>query len=132
LRRLEQNIGQLNSVFGNLKEDILIELLYIFCTSLYGSVLRDLSRQEIQRICAAWRGAVRSVRHVPLSTHNDVVVALSNKLPRFDELCRRIFVFNISCLKSNNAIVRRICKHATQEMGISPHARNLLFLAVSC
>ena len=43
--------------------------------------------------------------------------------------CRRIFVFHISYLKSDNAIVRRICEHATQEMGISTHGRNLLFLA---
>jgi hypothetical protein len=132
LRRREQMIGQINSVlctFGNLNEEILIELLYISCTSLYGYVLWDLSRPEIQRICAAWRGAVRRVWHVPLNTHNDVVVSLRNKLPLFDVLCSRIFVFHISCLKSNNASVRRICEHATQEMGISAHGRNLLFLA---
>jgi hypothetical protein len=57
----------------------------------------------------------RRVLHVPLRTHNDVVVSLSNKLPIFYEICRRIFVFPASCLKSDNAIVRRICEHTVQE-----------------
>jgi hypothetical protein len=56
-------------------------------------------------------------------THNNVVVALSNKLPLFDVLCRRIFVFRISFLTSD------ICEHALQEVGLSIHGRNLLFLA---
>ena len=40
---------------------------------------------------------------------------ISNKLPLFYELCRRIFVFDISCL-TMLLFGGRICEHAVQEM----------------
>jgi hypothetical protein len=80
-------IGQINDVlsfFGTLDSVTKSELLYRFCGSICGSVLWDLSNPAINRICSAWRFALKQIWKLPVNTHNYVVNALNDKIPIFD------------------------------------------------
>ena len=81
INRRNKAIGQINDIlcyFGKLDSIAKTKLLYAYCSSFYGSVLWDLQRTEIQRICSAWRIALRRIWRVPRSTHSNIVAALSD------------------------------------------------------
>ena len=64
--RREQLIGQLNKVLcicGKLDYTVKIDLIYKYCSSCYGLVLLNQDHAEIERLCAAWRTALRRVFH---------------------------------------------------------------------
>ena len=125
-------IGQINDLlcfFGMLDPVVKTELLYTYCSSLYGSVLWDLQLPEIQLVCSVWRTALRRLWNARRNTHNDIINALSGKWPLFEELCRRIINFHFSCVKSSNMIISSLCRYLTSDdCALSPHGRNIRFL----
>ena len=132
INRRNRSIGQINDVlcfFSKLDSFVKTKLLYAYCSSFYGSVLWDLQRIEIQRICSAWRIALRRVWRVPRNTHCNIVAALSNRLPLFDEFCNRTINFHYCCLKSKNTIIRNLTKYTLCDEGAqSPHGRIIHYL----
>jgi hypothetical protein len=132
INRRNRAIGQINDVlcfFGKLDSIAKTKLLYAYCSSFYGSVLWDLQRTEIHRICSAWRIALRRIWRVPRNTHCNIVAALSDRLPLFDELCSRTINFHYSCLKSKNTLISNLVRHAVSDDGAqSPHGRNIRYL----
>ena len=134
INRRNKAIGQINDV-GLLcyfaKSIAKTKLLYAYCSSFYGSVLWDLQRTEIQRICSAWRIALRRIWSVPRNTHCNIVAALSDRLPLFDELCSRTINFHYSCLKSKNMLISNLVRYTVRlsdDGAQSPHGRNIRFL----
>ena len=131
--RRDQLIGQLNEVlctFGKLGYAVKIDLIYRYCSSFYGSVLWNLGHAEIERLCAAWRTALRRIFRLPYNSHSNLLFALCSKIPVFDELCKRVMNFHFTCLKSTNSAVRFICHHSMFDAPArSPHGRNLLYLS---
>ena len=129
LLRHKQLIGQINDVlctFGMLDPVIKTELLYTYCSSLYGSVLWNLQHPDIDRICTAWRSALKRVWRLPHNAHSNIVTALSSKLPLYDELCRRVVNFHFACLNSDNNIIRRLCRYlVSSDSAQSPHGCNI-------
>jgi hypothetical protein len=115
--------------FSKLDSFTKTKLLYAYCSSFYGSVLWDLQRIEIQRLCSAWRIALRKVWRVPRNTHCNIVAALSNRLPLYDELCNRTINFHYGCLKSKNCVIRNLANYMICDEGAqSPHGRNIRFI----
>ena len=105
------------------------KLLYAYCSSFYGSVLWDLQRVELQRLCSAWRVALRRIWRIPRNTHCNIVAALSNRLPLFDELCSRTINFPYSCSRSKNNVIRNLINYTVCDEGAqSPHGRNIRYL----
>ena len=123
-------IGQINNIlctFGKLSIAVKTDLLYKFCSSFYGSVLWDLQRPDVQRICSVWRDAMKRIWRLPRNTHSILINSLTCNLPTFDELCRRFATFHFKCLSSCNRTVNFICRHALCNLRAqSPHGRNLL------
>ena len=114
--------------FSKVDSFVKTKLLYAYCNSFYGSVLWDLQRIELQCICSAWRIALRRVWRVPRDTHCNIVAALSNRLPLFDEFCNRTINFHYCCLKSKNIIIRNLTKYTLCDEGAqSPHGRNIRY-----
>lgn len=132
INRRNRLIGQINDVlcfFSKLDSYTKTKLLYAYCSSFYGSVLWDLQRFEIQRLCSAWRTALRRVWRVPRNTHCNIVAALSNRLPLYDELCNRTINFHYGCLKSKNCVIRNLANYMMCDEGAqSPHGRNIRFI----
>jgi hypothetical protein len=132
INRRNISIGQINEVlcfFAKLDSIAKTKLLYAYCSSFYGSVLWDLQRTELQRLCSAWRVALRRIWRVPRNTHCNIVAALSNRLPLFDELCSRTINFHYNCVKNKNSVIRNLIKYTLCDEGAqSPHGRNIRYL----
>lgn len=133
LNRRNIMVGQINDVicyFGKLDPIVKTELLYTYCSSLYGSVLWDLQQPELDRICTAWRMALKRLWRLPFNTHRDIVSALSGRQPMFDELCVRIVNFHFTCLSSRNRTVSELTRLTMADEGAqSHHGRNLRFIS---
>lgn len=125
-------ITQINDVFcyfRSLDSFVKCDLLYRYCNSLYGSVLWSLQDNEINRICSAWRTAIKRAWNLPRNTHCNIVTKLSGRLAIFDELCKRVVKFHYECLNSPNKLVNTLCKYTVSDgTPLSPHGRNLLFI----
>ena len=92
--------------------------------------MEHIDHAEIERLCAAWRTALRRVFRLPYNSHSNLLFALCSKIPVFDELCKRVMNFHFTCLKSTNSVVRFICHHSVSDAPArSPHGRNLLYLS---
>ena len=76
--------------FGKRQSIVKLQLMNIYCTSFYGSVLWDLDHPAINAFCATWRKCVWWVWGVPYCTHCSLLPVMSSYLPLLDELCCRI------------------------------------------
>jgi hypothetical protein len=125
-------ITQINDVlcyFRSLDSFVNCDLLYRYCNSLYGSVLWSLQDNEINRICSAWRIAIKRAWNLPRNTHCNIVTKLSGRLAIFDKLCKRKVKFHYECLNSPNKLVNTRCKYIVSDgTPLSPQGRNLLFI----
>lgn len=97
-------------------------LLYSYCGSFCGSVLRDLQR-EMQLISSLWQITLRRLWNIPYNTHSDIC-ALGGNLP-----LPRVIHFHFSCLKSQNGIISSVCNHSIFDGSVlSTNGGNLRFL----
>ena len=132
LNRRRQLVGQINDTlcfFHNLNPVVQTELLYTYCSSIYGSVLWNLRSPELELICTAWRSAIRRAWKVPNTTHRAIVNALGGRLPLFEELCSRLINFHYSCLASKNTLVAYLARNSLSDGGAQfSHGNNIRFL----
>jgi len=130
--RRVQTVKQINdllSYFGKLDAIVKLQLLYSYCSSLYGSELWDLSCSAIDVLCVSWRRALKNVWKLPLNTHGNVIYALSCVRPIEVELKCRVLNFVLKCLNSNVDLVRSVTRHVISLLGCqSPIGKNY----VSC
>ena len=108
-------ISQVNNVistFSKLDSHVQSDLLYTYCSSLYGSVLWDLQDNTINKLSSVWNIALRRVWHLPYNTHRNIIYALAGKWSMFDELCRRLLKFVSTCLYNDNATVSSVTRFA--------------------
>ena len=64
--------GQINNVlcyFGKRDPITKLRLMRSYCSSLYGSVLWDLSNPCVEDVCVVWRKGLRRVWNIPHHTH---------------------------------------------------------------
>ena len=67
--RRVQTVKQINdllSYFGKLDAIVKLQLLYSYCSSLYGSEFWDLSCSAIDVLCVSWRRALKNEWKPPL------------------------------------------------------------------
>jgi len=123
--------GQINDVlcyFGKRQSIVKLQLMQIYCTSFYGSVLWDLDHPAISAFCAAWRKGLRRVWGVPYCTHSSLLHVMSNYLPLLDELCCRTALFIKSCLESDSPIVSAVAPCGVHHGRMNSHVgRNAFF-----
>lgn len=72
------------------------------------SLLRLITYYEYD---IAWRKAARSVLKLPPDTHSRFLPLLINVLPFYDDICKRSASFIISCLVSDNTLVRSVTEY---------------------
>ena len=58
--------------------------------------------------CTTWRKGARRIWILPRNAHCDLLYAIANYLPIFDELCRLMYNFLFSCLNSDSRFIRSI------------------------
>ena len=130
--RRVQTVKQINDMltyFGKLDAIVKLQLLYSYCSSMYGSELWDLSCSAIDAFCVSWRRALKNVWKLPINTHGNVIYALSCVRPIEVELKCRVFNFVIKCLNSDVGLVHSVTRHVISILGCqSPTGKNF----VSC
>ena len=130
-RKTDILCGQINNIlcFFN-KRDVItkLRLFKSYCSSLFGSVLWDLSHVCIDRLCATWRKGCRRVWHLPLDARSSLLPIICCELPLLDTLTSRFVGFVAKCFTSDSFTVRSIVRFGLYEGGMySLLKRNALF-----
>ena len=60
------------------------QLLNIFCSSLYGSVVLNLNHDCIAEVCVAWHKGVRRVWGLPSDSHCELLSVICDSIPFLD------------------------------------------------
>ena len=89
-----------------------MRLLISYCYSFYGFVIWDISNVHVEKLCSAWRAGVRRVWSLPLNSRNVLIPLISNRLPLYDEIRKRMLTFIQSCLLSDSNLVSFVTRHA--------------------
>ena len=114
-KRTQDFVKQFNNMscyFNKLDVFVRNRLFQSYCSSFYGSVLWLLSTGGLEKLCTAWRKALRVVWRLPYRTHGDLLPLISNCLPIYDELCKRFLNFSRSCLSSQSQLVSFVTSHS--------------------
>ena len=107
-------IGQVNRilcVFRNVNCSTKTRLVKSYCTSFYGAELWDLSHNEIEAICIAWRKGIRSIWRLPNTTHSALIPSLCETLPLTDMFYKRMLNFVYRCLNSRSSLVKFVARY---------------------
>jgi hypothetical protein len=130
--RRKKFVGQYNNFeyqFSKVDVSVKNALFKTYCSSHYGAELWNLSNNNIERYCTAWRKAIRKLWKMPRDCSCLNVSAVSNSLPLFDELCRRVMNFISLCLNCDSEFVRSITSYGIASGMFSPIGQNSLICA---
>ena len=110
-------VGQITNVlcfFRTLDSITKMRLLISYCYSLYGCIIWDITNNHVEQVCSEWRAGVHRVWGLPLDTYmyNVLIPLISNRLPLYDEIRKRILTVIQSCLLSDSDLVRFVTRHA--------------------
>jgi len=109
---LVKQINEMLCYFRNLGVSTKLNLLYSYCSSLYGTELWDLSNSDFECICIAWRKALKRVYSLPWRTHSNILYSLCNKWRIEDEIYRRTLLFGLRCINSESLLVRFVSRYS--------------------
>ncbi len=107
-------IRQINNVlcfFRKVNPIVKMRLLLSYCYSLYGSVLWNLVKSDIERVCTAWRAGIRRVWGLPPNTHRNLLPSIACCPPLADVIVKRFISFVQRCLSCDCEIVRFVTKY---------------------
>ena len=107
-------IGQINRVLYNFRKvdcQTKTRLVKAYCTSFYGAELWDLSQNNIESICIAWRKGIRRVWQLPNTTHSTLIPYLSDTLPLLDMFHLRMLNCVYRCLCSASPLITFVARH---------------------
>ena len=107
---LVKQVNEVLCYFRNLGASTKLNLLYSFCSSLYGAELWDLSNSDSESICVAWRKALKRIYSLPCRTHSNVLYSLRNIWRIEDEIFRRTLLFGLRCINSQSSVVRFVSR----------------------
>ena len=74
-------IGKVNSLlqeFHFADPAVLVKLLKVYCTSLYGSSLWDIYSSYVDRLYKSWNVSIRYIFNVPYTTHRYLIEPTSD------------------------------------------------------
>ena len=71
-------VHQIQQQFGYYDPKLVMNLLSIYSTAMYGSTLWNLSSEEHQKLCRSWNVAVKLLWDLPHQTHKRFVESLTN------------------------------------------------------
>ena len=124
-----RSVNVLMSHFGFIQSDILGKLFIQYCSSLYGVCLINLTSYQFDRLCVAWRQALRRIYHLPQRTHKNIVYLVFNRLP-IDKLIQiRMYKFIYNMMRSDNVLLKFIIKRCLYHT-YSPMGNNVATLSM--
>ena len=94
------------SIFGSCNSTTKNKLLHQYCTTMYGSQLRDLTRQSVKTFCTKWHTIHRMALSLPYNTHCDLLPLIAENRPLDCMLEYRYIGFYKTILEPKNNIVK--------------------------
>ena len=95
------------STYGKCQSSVKNKLCVQYCTSFYGSQIWPLYHKDnMRKICVAWRKALRRIWKLPGNTHCDILPLLSSQHPIDIQLKCRFVKFYKSLGNSKNNLIR--------------------------
>ena len=67
--------------FGKLDSIIKLQLMYYYCSSMYGSELWDFTCDRIAYLCVSWRRDLKNIWKLLINTHANILFGLYSKRP---------------------------------------------------
>ena len=124
---LFDKVHQIQQQFGYLNPRLVIKLLSIYSTALYGSCLWQLASEEHQKLTRSWNTAVKIIWDLPNSTHTRFVEPLS-PVPHLEGVLMSRFIgFVENLTKSKKGFLRMIFNICSADLR-SLFGQNLKFL----
>lgn len=114
--------------FDVLNSEVKISLFQKYCSSLYSSYFCDFTSKDFEKICVAWRKALRRTLKVSNITHCNLLPAISGIWPVEGIIHKRFVNFYFNGLHHNNSIVNFIFKCSTSCKRDSRIGANLLHI----
>ena len=124
---LFDKVHQIQQQFGYLNPRLVIKLLSIYSTALYGSCLWQLASDEHLKLNRSWNVAVKMIWDLPHSTHTRFVEPLS-PVPHLEAvLMSRYIGFVENLMKTKKSLLRLILNSCCADLS-SQTGQNLEFL----
>ena len=113
--------------FGYLEPKLVINLLSVYSTALYGSNLWQLNSDEYQKLLRSWNTAVKIIHDLPYSTHVRLLEPLS-PVPHLESVLTSRYVGFVENLsKSAKSPLKLLFKLSNSDLG-SQTGQNIGFL----
>jgi hypothetical protein len=106
------SVNKLLSNFGTVQPDILCNLFYSYCCSLYGCQLWKFNTSCFNQLGIYWNKAVRRLFNLPYRTHSWILGPLMNKLHIRKQLYIRSIKFLMHLYTCKNTIVNVCIENA--------------------
>ena len=124
---LFDKVHQMQQQFGYLNPRLVIKLLSIYSTALYGSCLWQLASDEHLKLNRSWNVAVKMIWDLPHSTHTRFVEPLS-PVPHLEAvLMSRYIGFVENLMKTKKSLLRLILNSCCADLS-SQTGQNMEFL----
>ena len=124
---LYDKVHQVLQQFGYLEPKLVINLLSVYSTALYGSNLWQINSDEYQKLLRSWNTAVKIIYDLPYSTHVRLLEPLS-PVPHLESVLTSRYVGFVENLsKSAKSPVRLLFKLSNSDLG-SQTGQNIGFL----
>ena len=118
---------EIQQQFGYYNPRVILKLLSIYSTALYGSSLWQLASEEHHKLVRSWNTAVKIVWDLPHSTHTRFLESLS-PVPHLDSvLFGRYIGFIDSLLQSKKSLIRLVFSSCSGDLH-SLTGQNLAFI----
>ena len=124
---LFDKVHQVQQQFGQYDPHLVLELLSIYSTALYGSPLWQLYSEEHQKLNRSWNTAVKIIWELPYATHTRLLEDLCPVQHLEHVLLSRYIGFIQNLYKSDKGILSLIFKSSLSNYG-SVTGRNLHYL----
>ena len=124
---LFDKIHQVLQQFGYYEPRLILNLLSVYSTALYGSSLWQLNCEEHLKLNRSWNTAVKIIWDLPHPTHSRFLESLS-PVPHLEStLYARYIGFADSLAKSSKPLIRLLLHYTSSDLG-SQTGQNIKFL----
>ena len=98
-------VHELIQQFGQLDPKLIVKLLSVYGTSLYGSSLWKLNSEDFNKLCRSWNTAMKIIWNLPHNTHTRLLESLSPVSHLKSVLAGRYIGFVQSLSATSNSIL---------------------------
>ena len=122
------SVHQIQQKFGSYDPKLILKLVSVYSTALYGSSVWQLDSEEHKKLCRSWNTAVKIIWDLPFATHKRFLEDMC-PVPHLESLLYSRFIgFAHSLLNSNKSILKILFTYCASNWE-SVTGRNLYHLS---